>query len=225
VNLGIIIQARMLSSRLPGKVLKPIAGRFLLDHVLGRLEMLPDSLNIVVATSNLPQDNPIVLHCEGRGVLVFRGSEADVLDRYYCCAQKYKFNHIVRLTADNPFTDIKELQRLIKYHLVEGYDYTHCLGSLPLGVGSEIFTFGALQRSALEGHAPNHREHVNEYITEHPKFFRIGELHVDERKRRPEVRLTVDTEEDYSRACAIAEQAPERWLGTEEAISLCSRFV
>ena len=187
--------------------------------------MLPDALNVVVATSNLTEDNPIVLHCESRGVSVFRGSETDVLDRYYSCAQKYGFNHVVRLTADNPFTDINELQRLINYHLVEGYDYTHCMGSLPLGVGSEIFSFSALQRSALEGSAPNHREHVNEYITENPKSFRIGELNVDEAKRRPELRLTVDNLKDYHRACAIAEQARERWLGTEEAIRLCLRFV
>lgn len=224
MNLGIVIQARMLSTRLPGKVLKPIAGRFLLDHVLGRLKMLLTPVKVVVATSNLSYDDPIALHCESQGVSVFRGSETDVLDRYYRCSQLYAFNHVVRLTADNPFTDIQELQRLIHYHLDGGFDYTHCLTSLPLGVGSEIFSFGALQKSSLEGTAPNHREHVNEYITEHPKIFKIGELCVDKPKRRPDLRLTVDTPDDYQRACSIAEQAPERWLGTEEAIMLCLRF-
>lgn len=211
------------STRLPGKVLKPIAGKALLDHVLGRLSLLAYPVKVVVATSELPQDEAIAQHCLSKDITVFRGNESDVLDRYYQCARENKFEHVVRLTADNPFTDIEELQRLIEQHLFQGNDYTHSFGSLPLGVGAEIFTFSALERSAQEGHAPNHREHVNEYIQEHPDVFRIGVLEVSAAKRCPDLRLTVDTEEDYRRACAIARCAPDRWIGTEEAISLCLR--
>ena len=213
------------STRLPGKVLKPIAGRVLLDHVLGRLFQLEYPVKVVVATSNLPQDVPIVQHCLGNGVEVFRGSESDVLDRYYECARQYHFAHVVRLTADNPFTDIDELQRLIEKHLEQGDDYTHSFDWMPLGVGAEILTFAALEKSVYEGHAPNHREHVNEYIQENPATFRIGTLEIAAAKRRPELRLTIDTQEDYFRACSIAEHAPDRWIGTEEAIELCSRSV
>ena len=113
MRVGVIIQARMGSTRLPGKVLKPIAGKALLDHVLGRLSMLAYPVKVVVATSDLPQDDVITQHCLTRGVSVYRGSETDVLDRYYQCARENRFEHIVRLTADNPFTDIEELQRLI----------------------------------------------------------------------------------------------------------------
>ena len=94
---------------------------------------------------------------------------------------------------------------------------------MPLGVGAEIFTFAALERSVQDGHAPNHREHVNEYILEHPELFKIGVLEVAAAKQRRDLRLTVDTEADYQRACRIAEHAPDRWIGTEEAIELCSR--
>ena len=224
MNVGVIIQARMGSTRLPGKVLKPIAGKVLLDHVLGRLSLLACPIKVVVATSDLPQDDAIVLHCQSRGVAVYRGSEPDVLDRYYQCACENGFAHVVRLTADNPFTDMEELQRLIEQHLTQHNDYTHSFDSMPLGVGAEIFTFAALEKSVQEGHAPNHREHVNEYIQEHPEVFRVGVLELPEAKRRPDLRLTVDTEDDYQRACAIAEYAPDRWVGTEEAIQLCSRF-
>ena len=222
MSLGVIIQARMGSTRLPGKVLKPIAGKALLDHVLGRLSLLEHSVKVVVATSDLLQDAAIAQHCLDKNVDVFHGSESDVLDRYYQCAQHYSFSHVIRLTADNPFTDIEELQRLIEQHLAESNDYTHSFGCMPLGVGAEVFTFAALEKSAREGHAPNHREHVNEYIQENPNIFRIGLLEVSAAKKHPNLRLTVDTQEDYLRACSIAEHAPSRWIGTEEAIELCS---
>ena len=210
------------STRLPGKVLKPIAGKVLLDHVLGRLSLLAYPVRVVVATSGMPQDDAIAQHCLYRGVAVFRGSETNVLDRYFQCARENSFEHVVRLTADNPFTDMEELQQLIELHLIQHNDYTHSFGSMPLGVGAEIFTFAALERSAREGHAPNHREHVNEYIQEHPDVFRTGVLEVAVAKRCPDLRLTVDTEDDYRHACAIAGFAPDRWIGTEEAIRLCS---
>ena len=210
------------SSRLPGKVLKPIAGRVLLDHVLDRLSLLEFPVKKVVATSDLAQDAAIVQHCLNKRVDVFRGSESDVLDRYYQCARHYSFDHVIRLTADNPFTDIEELRRLIEQHLADSNEYTHSFGYMPLGVGAEIFSFAALEKSSQEGHAPNHREHVNEYIQENPNIFRIGLLEVSGAKKKPALRLTVDTQEDYLRACSIAEFAPNRWIGTEEAIALCS---
>lgn len=213
------------STRLPGKVLKPIAGKALLDHVLGRLSQLKYPAKVVVATSDLSQDAAIVQHCLNRGIDAYQGSELDVLDRYYQCACQYSFNHVIRLTADNPFTDIAELQRLIELHLSEGNDYTHSFGIMPLGVGAEIFTFTALEKSAQEGHTPNQREHVNEYIQENLNMFKIGSLEISAAKKKPNLRLTVDTQEDYLRACSIAEHAPNRWIGTEEAISICLQSV
>jgi spore coat polysaccharide biosynthesis protein SpsF len=151
----------------------------------------------------------------------FRGNEHDVLDRYVSCAARYAFDHVIRLTADNPFTDMEELDRLIDLHLRDGNDYTHSFGVLPVGVGAEIFTRQALERSRVEGQAPNHREHVNEYVQEHPELFKIGSLTVSPEKNRPDLSLTVDTERDYAHACRLAAQASGTWLTTVEAIAAC----
>ena len=221
-SVGLVVQARMGSTRLPGKVLRPVGHLPLLGHVIGRLAMLSHPWPLIVATSTDARDEAIAQWCEQAGVATFRGSEHDVLDRYVQCARTSGFDHVVRLTADNPFTDIPELQRLVKHHLDGRFDYTHSFGMMPLGIGTEIFTRTALERSHEEALEPHHREHVNEYIQEHPEQFRIGVLDVPADKRAPELRLTVDTEADWRRADTLARQAEGRWLGTQEAITLCS---
>jgi spore coat polysaccharide biosynthesis protein SpsF len=223
MTLGVIIQARMGSTRLPGKVLKDIAGKPLLGHIVGRLGHLHHPIGIVVATSLLDKDNAIANWCDFQGVDSFRGSETDVLDRYLQCAEMFGFDNIVRLTADNPFPDIEELDRLIALHLHEKSDYAHSFGQLPIGVGAEIFAIDSLRRSHREGLAPHHREHVNEYIPEHPELFKISVLAIPPSKVRPDLRLTVDTVQDYQRACNLVPQARGEWLTTEEAIALCLR--
>jgi len=218
MKIGVIIQARMGSTRLPGKVLRPIAGSPLIEHVLGRLKGLHHKVLPVVATSKLGLNDVIEDYCKGK-VECFRGDERDVLSRYYHCAKQYSFDYVVRLTADNPFTDIDELDRLIDMHLVGGYDYSHSFNAMPIGVGAEIFTMNALEVSYNEGLLYNHREHVNEFIHENPHQFRIGELNVPSAKVAPKLRLTVDTHKDYECACKLAELAAPEWLSTERAIA------
>jgi len=106
---------------------------------------------------------------------------------------------------------------------VSGGAFSHSLPSLPVGVGAEIFTFSALVRSFLEGKAPHHLEHVDEYMLENPGKFKTTVLEVESGKRRPDIRLTVDTEEDYRKVCFIAGHASQPYISTEEAISLCLR--
>lgn len=219
-QVGIVLQARMGSTRLPGKVLLPLGGTTLLGWIVQRLRDLP--WPVVIATSDKMQDDDIVRHCEQSAMQYFRGSEHDVLDRYCQCARENGFEHVVRLTADNPFTDVVELQRLVDQHLAQNNDYTHSFGRLPLGVGAEIFTFAALQRSARDGLAANHREHVNEYIEENPEIFTIGVLDVPLAKQKHHLHLGVDTEADYQRACWIIANASTSKIETEEAIKLCS---
>jgi len=223
MSLGIVIQARMGSTRLPGKVLRLVADRPLLAHVTGRLALLRHNATAVVATSTLSQDDAIEAWCKANGVACFRGDEQDVLDRYLRCAEAFGFTRVVRLTADNPFTDMAELDRLIDLQTSAGLDYAHSFGMMPIGVGAEIFTLDALRRSHREGLAPHHREHVNEYMQEHPQIFRSALLDIPAEKRAPELRLTVDTETDWDRANALATNAGPGWLGTEEAMALCSR--
>src|SRR5688572_22199423 len=164
------------STRLPGKVLMPIGRQPLLGHVVGRLADLRTPAAVVVATSTAAQDNAVEAWCRKQGVKVFRGSELDVLARYYECAKAYHIDPVVRLTADNPFTDIQELERLIELHRSAGNDFTHSFHSLPIGVGAEVFGFSALERSHHEGTAAHHREHVDEYMIENPQVFRTGRL-------------------------------------------------
>lgn len=211
------------STRLPGKVLRPINGRPLLGHVLDRAACLKRPATTVVATTVNPLDDLIARFCTERRTEVFRGNEANVLDRYHKCATAYGFDHIVRLTADNPFADIGELDRLIELHLDREADFSHSFSVLPIGVGAEIFRFGALEESARCSTEPHHFEHVDEYMLEHPERFKTAQLDAVAAKRFPQARLTVDDEVDYRRACFIAEQAGGR-VTTEQAIALCSQF-
>lgn len=222
---GIILQARMGSTRLPGKVLKMIGDRPLLGHIIYRVGLLKNHANLVVATTTKPEDDVIAEFSKKNGVDCFRGSEENVLERYYMCAKKYGFSDILRLTADNPFIDIEELDRLIELHKRTNSDYTHSFGVLPVGVGAEIFTFGALEKSYRCSTKSNHFEHVNEYIQENTDLFKITVLDVAPEKKRPDVRLTVDTEEDLRKARLIVENAEDNYITTELAIELCLRFV
>lgn len=223
--IGIIIQARMGSTRLPAKVLKKIGDKNLLEHILFRLTKLNHNVEIVIATSILDKDDAIELFCKENEVQYFRGSETNVLERYYMCAKENKFDHIVRLTGDNPFTDIEELDNLINLHLKTKSDYSRSFFNLPKGVGAEIFSFEALEQSYKYGDKENHKEHVNEYIEENEDRFKIAELKVEKGKNRPDISLTVDTEDDYKKACFIVENTKNEYISTKEAINLCLQYV
>lgn len=203
-RIGIVLQARMGSTRLPGKVLKPMLGKPMVQWVIERLQTCRRANVLVAATTTLAQDQPLAELAQALGVPVFRGSENDVLDRYYQCNQTFQFDHIVRATGDNPFVDPEECDRLIALHLAEASDYSCAFpefgSGLPRGVGVEVFTRAALERSWREGHQANHREHVDEYIQENPALFRIAVLKSPAHKRAPDVSLTVDTEADFQRA-------------------------
>lgn len=224
-DIGIILQARMNSTRCPAKVLADIGGRTLLQHIFTRVTFLRTPAAFVVATSEQPENDAIAEHCRINGERYFRGSEDHVLDRYYQCAKQLGFRHIVRMTADNPFPDMTELDRLIELHITQHLDFAHSYPVLPIGVGLEIFTWEALERSHREGTKQHHIEHVDEYMLEHPEIFRTQILEVPESKRHPDVRLTVDTPEDLERARYIVSHSRQPWVTTEEAIALCGSFV
>ena len=217
-RIGIILQARMSSVRFPGKVMKALGSKTLLEHIVDRMQYLKGNYKFIVATSDNKKDDAVVEYCINKGVLWFRGSERDVLERYYRCSCEHKFDHVVRLTGDNPFVDVDELSNLINYHLDGKYDYSQSFDCLPVGVGAEVFTFKALERSYKEGLQPNHREHVNEFIHENSQLFHCGTLEVRGCKSRPDIRLTVDTEDDYAVASFIVSNTNSEYIGTEEAI-------
>lgn len=222
---GIILQARMGSVRFPGKILRPLGNKkLLLEQIVDRLSSLQHEADLVIATSTQLKDDETELFCKQRSIKCFRGSEEDVLSRYYECALYYGFKQIIRLTGDNPFVDVEELDNLIGLHLTENAEYSHSFNSLPVGTGAEIMTFSTLKRCFTEGANANHREHINEYIQENPSLFLIKTLAVKSEKNRPEVRLTVDTEDDYKRACFITDKSSSVNISTVEAISLLEKY-
>jgi spore coat polysaccharide biosynthesis protein SpsF len=205
--------------------LQQIGGKTLLGHIVYRLGFLKSEADIVIATSTAPADDAVADFCTQNNVKCFRGSENNVLSRYYECARLYGYENVARLTADNPFVDIEELAALITSHIRTNADYSQSFSVLPVGVGTEVFTFAALERSFREGHKPNHIEHVNEYIWENPDKFKINVFtDVPEAKRRPDLSLTVDTAEDYEKACYIVENSADEYITTEEALKLCLQY-
>lgn len=201
---GCVIQARCGSSRFPGKVLRPIAGREMLLRVTDRVRQCPEIETLVVATTTLPEDDAVAkLVSSVPGVQVFRGNEEDVLDRYFQAASQLALDPVVRVTGDNPLTDPQILSELVEALRADAsLDYVRSEG-YPLGVGAEAFRFRALQRAHREAAIPYQREHVTPYFREHAESFKIVLLAAPERLRRPDLRLTVDTEEDLELMEAI----------------------
>ncbi len=221
-GIGVVMQARMGSSRLPGKVLMPLCGTTLLGWIARRVGNLPWPM--VVATSDKTQDDAIARQCEQMGVRCFRGSEEDVLDRYYRCAVACGFAHVIRLTGDNPCPDTEALEQLVALHLRSGADYTHSFGELPVGMGGEIFRFETLEDSWREGKAPHHREHVNEFVLEQPSRFHTVKLDIPPGKHAPTLRFTIDSREDYQRITGYLSGVTDVHIGTEALIERCSSF-
>lgn len=214
----------MASKRLPGKILKKIGDKPILEHIFYRISFLKHKVAAVLATSSSPEDDIVEYFCKSINIHCFRGSNENVLERFYLCAKKFGFLHIVRLTGDNPFVDIEELDNLIDLHLRSSSDFTNSFKSLPVGVGAEIFTFAALEKSYYEAKLPHHIEHVDEYLLENPDFFKTTILSVNSDKNRPDIRLTVDTPGDLDMADYIAKNAQNEFIPTQKAIELAEIF-
>jgi spore coat polysaccharide biosynthesis protein SpsF len=203
---GIVLQARMGSERLPGKSLRPLAGRVLVGHAMERLRRATRAKIIILATTDRPEDDALAAFGVAAGVPVYRGDALDVLARYRACAAAFALDHVVRATGDNPFVDAAEVDRLIELHCDAGADFAESFSSgLPIGIGVEVMTRDAIERSHHEGRAPHHREHVDEYIIENPALFRRATLAAPFSKRAPDVSFTIDTEDEF--------QAAERLFG------------
>ena len=150
-NFGIIVQARTGSKRLPGKVFKRIGNKTILEHIASSLKKENLLHKTIIATTKLKRDNKIVYWCKKNKIKFFCGNNLNVLDRYYKCASKYKLKNIIRLTADNPFVNVSSIRKLIKHHLKNNFDYTSSIDFLPVGIGTEIFSYGVLEKSFNEG--------------------------------------------------------------------------
>lgn len=198
----IFLQARMGSSRLPGKTLKLIKGKPLIFYVLERLKLIEEE--IVVLTSQLPIDDILEEWCIENNTKCFRGSEENVLERYYKAAIFYKADNIIRATGDNPLVEPFFAKELLDKHIDNKVDYSSNkseIGSnLPDGLGVEIFTFESLEISMRKSTQKHHFEHVNEYILENKDKFKIyKDCNVGGFTDHSQIRLTVDTAQDFKK--------------------------
>jgi len=196
MTVNVILQARMTSSRLPGKVMMDLCGAPMLTRQIERIRRARFINRIIVATSEGVEDTPVALLAQHLGVDCFRGSLKDVLGRFCHAAMEYSSDHVMRLTGDCPLADPGLIDDLIAFHLEGGYDISS-LGierTFPHGLDAEVMTFAALQSAGAAACSAHDREHVTPYLYARPELFRVGSM----RQARDEshLRWTVDYPED-----------------------------
>ena len=192
-----VIQARMGSKRLKGKVLKKIFNKPLLFYQIERLKKIRLVNNIIVATTKNKNDEQIIKFCNKYNIDYYRGDENNVLKRYIDCAKFYKISHIIRLTADCPFTETKLLEKMIKVHLKFNYDYTsnNITNFWPDGLDIEIVKLDTLLKINKLIKLNSDKEHVTTFIKNNLYLFKYK--NIIPLKNLSNLRLTVDQREDF----------------------------
>src|SRR5882672_589717 len=205
-----IIQARMGSTRLPGKVLKDLEGDTVLSRVIARVKRSATIGEVIVATSDAAGDDVIVAECKRLNARVFRGDEKDVLDRYYRAAQLFKAEVVVRITADCPLIDAELLDETVNRFLADRPDYaSNALErTYPRGLDTEVFTMRALELAWSKSSEAYQRAHVTPYMYQNPERFKV--LAVKGEKDYSGLRWTLDASEDLEFLRAVYARFPGR---------------
>lgn len=178
LNAVAIIQARMSSSRLPGKVMKILVNKPVLGHVVERISYCTMIKNVVVATSTESSDDEISSYCNENNIDCFRGSLVDVLDRYYHAAKAFNADPIIRITADCPVIDPIVVDAVITGYLSGNYDCYGLGGEFPDGLDCTVFSFSAIKKAWEEAKLASEREHVGPYIENRTNHFKNGSLNL-----------------------------------------------
>jgi spore coat polysaccharide biosynthesis protein SpsF len=208
VSVMAFLQARMGSTRLPGKVLMQIHGKSMLERAILRLRAAAVVQEVVVLTTDLDQDDAVAREASRLGAPVYRGSEDDVLLRFQDAAELFKPEIIIRATADNPLIDIGSVDRIVRALVSAQLDY--CMErDLPYGAATEACTAAALAKTHVQARDPRDREHVTLYIKEHSELFQVAFLEAPENLHYPELRVTVDTAEDIAFMRSLIAVLPE----------------
>ena len=207
MKIGIIVQTRMGSTRLPGKVLmKADEKNVMLDYSINQLKNCKNFDGLVIATSKLQRDDKIEEHCNSIQIDCFRGDEADVLSRHYLCAKKHSFTHIVRIPSDKPLIDPKIVDEIIDFFVKNQFDYVANFeiyekngilefnSTYPSGTEVEMFSFDALENAWKNATKKDEREHVTPYIYLNPKKFKIKII--NQEKNLSDLRWSLDYEND-----------------------------
>ena len=198
-KVSVFIQARMGSTRLPGKVLKELVGKSVIQHIVDRLRYSKYLNGFVIVTSKESRDQVLIEKAKSLGVGGFAGSEQDVLNRYYEASRVFPADHIVRVTADCPLIDPVFVDAMIEAHLKNKNQYTSFIfKEYPNGIGAEIFRTEDLEAIEKAAREPHEREHVTPYFYLHPEKFKLEFIDPVPLIRRPDLRLTLDTAEDLA---------------------------
>lgn len=208
MKIGAVIQARVSSTRLPAKVLRELpfgSGITVLEQVIRRLGKARKVDSIIVATSRRREDDAIARIALRSGAKCYRGSLNDVLSRYYHAARENELDAVVRITSDCPCIDPALVDRVIGRHRASLADYTSntLKRSFPRGFDVEVMKFAALEDAHENAKKGYEREHVTPYIYGHPECFKIEQLKAPPGLSAPDIRITLDTEEDYTLLCAV----------------------
>lgn len=214
-----IIQARMGSERLPGKVIKPIIGKPLIIHTLDRLKRSKYIDEAILATSNLDKDNILESTAKNHGHEVFRGSEDDVLQRYKAAADKYNGDVIIRITGDCPFIDSIIVDNVVSYFLMNDFDYVRLdvPDTFIRGFDVEVFSKEALDKTISLADEEKYREHVTLYMYNHPEDFKIGYVKGSDLHNK-DYRLCVDTESDFKLVKLIYEHFNDENVSAKDIV-------
>lgn len=201
----IIVQARMTSTRLPGKVLKTVLDKPLLEYQIERLRRMKFADEIVIATTTNDTDQPIIDFCNRLDLSFFRGSEEDVLSRYYGAAVEHNADVVVRVTSDCPVIDPALSDKAVDFFLKPQKDYDYLrLFQYPRGLDTEVLTFKALEESYLEATEKPEREHVTPFLYRHPERYKVK--YMTPLEDYSHHRWTVDTPEDFELIKRIIEE-------------------
>ncbi|OLN24030.1 acylneuraminate cytidylyltransferase [Domibacillus antri] len=228
MNTTAIIQARMGSTRLPGKILKQVNGKTLLEYQTERVKQSNEIDQIIIATTVKESDEPIVDFCDAHGIACYRGSEEDVLSRYYEAAQQFEADIIVRLTSDCPIIDPAVMDRVVRYYKDHQPQYDYVSNTIertyPRGMDTEVFSYEVLKTAYEQAVFPRDREHVTAYLYTNPEQFRIGR--VKQNQDYSNYRWTVDTVEDFELIKLILNELyqPDRLFSLTDVIALLEKY-
>jgi spore coat polysaccharide biosynthesis protein SpsF len=202
VRVGILVQVRLGSTRLPGKALLPLPGGTVIQHVMRSLLSVPaDARALVTEARSAEALGPLA---QEEGFHLFVGPEEDVLARYCMACREMDVDRVIRATGDNPLTSPSLARSILAAHAAGGFDLSHYL-DIPWGTGVEVVEAAALFRAEREAHDQAEREHITTWLYRHPDMFRIHEPEGPPGSRFPGANVTVDTEEDYTRVRGIFE--------------------
>lgn len=220
-----IIQARLGSTRLTGKVLKKIKDKFVLDYVIDRLRLCKNLDNIVLATTVNKKDDRLQQYAVDKKIDYYRGSEEDVLSRYFHAAKEFNANIIVRITSDCPLIDPIIVDKAIKKHIENKADYTANIikRTFPRGLDVEVLNFNVLKNTFENAKERYQREHVTAYIREKPIDFKLQNIEAEGKLRRPDFRITLDTKEDLELIKKILNNFGDIYFTSENVIDFLEK--